>query len=217
MSQPKEAAILRIALVALAGIFVLAYVEMSKHPGELARRRSFLDRSMGNACPSNPGERGDFGVADYNWQLTSLDGRTLSFSEFQNKVVFLNVWATWCGPCVAEMPAIQRLHDAVSADGIALVLVSDEDAAEVRDFVRAGNFTFPVYLSKALPAVFESEGIPATFVVSREGRVVLSHLGAAAWDSAACQSFLRALQSPSATAAAGQGEVRLTFTRSAGR
>lgn len=194
MSKFKEAAIIRIALVALAGIFVLAYAEMSKYPGASSRRRSFLGRSTGNACPANPAERGDFGAADYNWQLTSLDGRELTFAEFQNKVVFLNVWATWCGPCVAEMPAIQRLHDAVSADGIALVLVSDEDAATVQDFVDQGNYTFPVYLSKALPSVFESDGIPATFVVNREGRVVLSYLGAAAWDSAACQSFLRALR-----------------------
>jgi thiol-disulfide isomerase/thioredoxin len=194
MSKPKDAAILRIALVALAGIFVLAYVEMSKHPGELTRRRSIFGRSLGNACPANPEERGDFGVADYNWRLATLDGRELSFAEFQDKVVFLNVWATWCGPCVAEMPSIQRLHDAVSAEGIALVLVSDEDAAEVRDFVREGSFTFPVYLSRTLPAVFETDGIPATFVVSRQGRVVLSHLGAAAWDSAACQSFLRMLR-----------------------
>ncbi len=194
MSKPNEAAILRIALVALAGIFVLAYVEMSKHPGASSRRRSFLGRTMGNACPANPAERGDFGMADYNWHLTSLDGRELTFAEFQNKVVFLNVWATWCGPCVAEMPAIQRLHDAVSAEGIALVLVSDEDADDVRRFVRGEGYTFPVYLSPALPAPFETDGIPATFVVSREGRVVLSHLGAAAWDSTSCQSFLRALQ-----------------------
>ncbi len=198
MSMAREAAMIRIALVALAGIFVLAYVEMAKNPGAGNRRRSFLGRSLGNACPANPAERGDFGTADYNWPLTSLDGRELTFSEFQDRVVFLNVWATWCGPRVAEMPAIQRLHDAVSDDGIALVLVSDEDAAEVREFVRKGNFTFPVCLSNAMPAVFESDAIPTTFVVSRQGRVVLNHTGAAAWDSAACQSFLRALQSTTA-------------------
>ncbi len=194
MSKSSEAAILRIALVALAGIFVLAYVEMSKHPDAGGRRRSFLGRMLGNACPANPAERGDFGMADYTWQLTALDGRAVSFSEFQDKVVFLNVWATWCGPCRAEMPAIQRLHDAVSADGIALVLVSDEDADTVQQFVEKGGYTFPVFLSRTLPGVFESDVIPATYVLNRQGRVVLSHTGAAAWDSAACQSFLRALR-----------------------
>jgi len=193
MSKTTDAAILRIALLALAGIFVLAYVELSKHPGGRGRRRSFLGRSLGEACPANPAQRGNFGMADYSWQLTALDGRELSFSEFQGKVVFLNVWATWCGPCVAEMPAIQRLHNAVSTEGIALVLVSDEDAADVKRFVEKRGYTFPVFLSRKLPEVFESGVIPATFVVSRQGQVVLSHTGAAEWDSAACRSFLRAL------------------------
>jgi hypothetical protein len=92
------------------------------------------------------------------------------------------------------MPAIQRLHDAVSNDGIALVLVSDEDADTVRQFVEKGGYTFPVFLSRTEPEVFESDVIPATFVVSRQGQVVLSHVGAAEWDNAACQSFLRALR-----------------------
>lgn len=200
MSKKIDAAILRIALVALLGIFVLAYVEMAKHPGVSTRRLTALGGPLRQGCPADPAERADFGVADYNWQLTTLDGRSVSFAEFRNKVVFLNVWATWCGPCVAEMPSIQRLHDAVSQDGIALVLVSEEDAADVSEFVSGGGYTFPVYLSKALPQVFESEGIPATFVVNREGRVVLSHLGAAAWDDAACLGFLRALHQEGALA-----------------
>lgn len=194
MSKSTDAAVLRIALVALAGIFVLAYVEMSKHPDAGGRGRGFFGRALGNACPANPAERGDFGMADYGWQMNALDGRAVSFGEFRDQVVFLNVWATWCVPCVAEMPAIQRLHDAVSAEGVALVLVSNEDADTVRGFVEKRGYTFPVYLSQKLPGVFDTETIPATFVVSREGRVVLSHTGAAAWDSTACKAFLRALR-----------------------
>lgn len=194
MSKSTDAMVLRIALVALAGIFVLAYAEMSKHPAAGGHGRGLFGRALGNACPANPAERGDFGMADYSWQMNALDGRAVSFSEFQDRVVFLNVWATWCGPCVAEMPAIQRLHDAVSAEGIALALVSNEDADTVRGFVQKRGYTFPVYLSQNLPGVFDTETIPATFVVSREGRVVLSHTGAAAWDSTACKSFLRALR-----------------------
>jgi thiol-disulfide isomerase/thioredoxin len=193
MGKSKDAAILRIALVALAGIFVLAFVEMSKHPAG-GSRRAFRNASHVNPCSASMARERDYGTAAYDWRLTALDGRELSFAEFQDKVVFLNVWATWCMPCVAEMPAIQRLHDAVSAEGIVLVLVSDEDAAVVRQFVREEGYTFPVYLTEALPAPFETEGIPATFIVNRQGRVVLTHRGPAAWDSAACQSFLRALQ-----------------------
>ncbi|MGH9796321.1 MAG: TlpA family protein disulfide reductase [Candidatus Acidiferrales bacterium] len=194
MLRKTDAIILRIALVALAGIFVLAYIEMSRHP----RGSRDSSRALRNACPATPLESAgasDLGAADYNWRLTELDGRELSFDEFQGKVVFLNVWATWCGPCRREMPAIQRLHDSVSGDGVALVLVSEEDAAEVRDFMQEEKYTFPVYLSAgAVPKMFDTGTIPATYVINPQGRVVFEHIGAAAWDSDVCQSFLRALQ-----------------------
>lgn len=194
MLRKKDAAILRIALVALAGIFVLAYIEMSRHP----RGSRDSSRALRNACPATPPESAshdDLGAADYNWRLTALDGRELSFAEFQDQVVFLNVWATWCGPCRREMPAIQRLHDSVSGDGVALVLVSEEDAGELRDFMQEEKYTFPVYLSAgAVPQVFDTGTIPATYVINRQGRVVFEHIGAAAWDSDVCQSFLRALR-----------------------
>lgn len=194
MLRKTDAIILRIAVVALAGIFVLAYIEMSRHP----RGSRDSSRALRNACPATPLEAAganDLGAADYDWRLTALDGRELSFAEFQDQVVFLNVWATWCGPCRREMPAIQRLHDSVSGDGVALVLVSQEDVSDVREFVEKEKYTFPVYLSAgAIPGVFESRGIPATFILNRQGRVVFEHIGAAAWDSDVCQSFLRALR-----------------------
>lgn len=194
MLRKTDAIILRIALVALAGIFVLAYIEMSRHP----RGSRDSSRALRNACPATLLEAAganDLGAADYDWRLTALDGRELSFSDFQDQVVFLNVWATWCGPCRREMPAIQRLHDSVSGDGVALVLVSEEDADEVRDFMQEEKYTFPVYLSAgAVPKGFDTGTIPATYVINRQGRVVFEHIGAAAWDSDNCQTFLRALQ-----------------------
>ncbi|MGH9861578.1 MAG: TlpA family protein disulfide reductase [Candidatus Acidiferrales bacterium] len=196
MLRKTDAIILRIALVALVGIFVLAYIEMSRHPR--GSRGNGSSRALRNACPApsaEPARANDLGAADYDWRLTALDGRELSLGEFQDKVVFLNVWATWCGPCRREMPAIQRLHDSVSGDGVALVLVSEEDAAEVRAYVEKGKYTFPVYLSAgAVPKMFNTGTIPATYVINPQGRVVFEHIGAAAWDSDVCQSFLRALQ-----------------------
>lgn len=195
MLRQTDATILRIALVALAGIFVLAYIEMSRHP---RGSRSGSSRPLRNACPAPPVESAgasDLGAADYNWKLTALDGRELSLSEFQDQVVFLNVWATWCGPCRREMPAIQRLHDSVSGDGVALVLVSEEGATAVREYMEEEKYTFPVYVSAgAVPKPFDTGTIPATYVINRQGRVVFEHIGAAAWDSDTCQSFLRALQ-----------------------
>ncbi len=194
MLRKTDATILCIALAALAGIVVLAYIEMSRHP----RGSRSSSRALPNACPANPVEPGgadDLRAADYNWRLTALDGRELSLGEFQDKVVFLNVWATWCGPCRREMPAIQRLHDSVSGDGVALVLVSEEDATAVREYMQEEKYTFPVYLSAgAVPKMFDTGTIPATYVISRQGRVVFKHIGAAAWDSDVCQSFLRALR-----------------------
>lgn len=180
--RSEIAAAFRIALVMSAGLFVLAYVEKAKAPAR--------EHSLVNPCL---GQYGDLGAFDYEWQLTALDGRELSLTEFRGKVIFLNVWATWCPPCVDELPAIERLHEQTRDDGIVFVLVSNEEVEDVRRFTE-GRYALPFYVSKSIPAAFGSKGIPATFVINEQGRVVFTQHRPAAWDSSACQSLLHTLR-----------------------
>ena len=131
-----------------------------------------------------------------DWSLRDLSGKPFALRSQRGHVVFLNRWATWCGPCVAEMPGIQALYDSLRAEGVVFVLVSDEAPAKVREFVAGRKFRVPVYLCEGKPpAAYQSRGIPATFILDRSGNVVIEHSGAAYWNSPRCRRYLRRLLS----------------------
>jgi len=133
-------------------------------------------------------------LADYNWTMKSLDGKDFNMTEAKGKVVFLNFWATWCAPCVAEMPSIQRLYDTAKKDQVIFVCVTEEESSKVIGFIKEKGFTFPIYtMSGKPPAVFKTRGIPATFILSPEGKVAFSHVGSAKWDDERSIEFIKGL------------------------
>ena len=134
--------------------------------------------------------------AAYDWSLYDLDDRPVSFSRFKGKPLFLNIWATWCGPCVGEMPSIAKLaHEPrLSGKNIEFVCVStDESSAAVRRFLEGKNWNMTFLRADTLPLVFRTEGIPATFLIARDGRIAASEIGAADWHEPAVVSFLTKL------------------------
>jgi len=118
-----------------------------------------------------------------NWQLTDLNGSTVNFNDFEGKVVFLNFWATWCPPCVGEMPQIQQLYNKFKNNSeIVFLLVSNEELSKIKPFVDNKEYTFPVYSSKyKSPDIFASQSIPTTFVISKKGKIVVKESGAKNW------------------------------------
>jgi peroxiredoxin len=131
---------------------------------------------------------------DYTWRVQGLDGEELDMVNIRGKVVFLNFWATWCFPCVAEMPSIQRLYDRIQSEEIHFMCVSDEDRRKVSNFVKENGFTFPIYtLIGEKPQMFQTRGIPATFIISRDGQIVFKHVGAAKWDDMTSIDFIKKL------------------------
>nr|WP_321453876.1 TlpA disulfide reductase family protein [uncultured Carboxylicivirga sp.] len=127
---------------------------------------------------------------DYNWYLTDVEGNRHTFSEFRNKPVFLNFWATWCAPCIAEMPSIERLYNEYG-DKMFFVLASNEEADVIDQFMKKKGYTFPVYyLSGKLPDVLSSRSIPASFLISPEGKILMKKQGAAKWDGKKVKQLL---------------------------
>ncbi len=143
------------------------------------------------AAPSFPTD-----ALEYNLVVRSLDDRDFYLTDAKGKVVFLNFWATWCVPCLAEMPSIQRLYEKTKDDGIIFLIVSQEDNATVSQYLSGKGYTFPVYtLQGEPPPNFKSDTIPATFILSPDGKVAFKHIGAAKWDDEKSIAFLRALNS----------------------
>ncbi len=123
--------------------------------------------------------------ADLDWTVQDLQGKSYNLSELKGKPIFLNVWATWCGPCVAEMPSVANLAANPRLKDVAFVCVSaDSSDQAVTRFLAGKNWeNLRIYRATTSPPdVFATDGIPATFLISPAGRVVSSEVGAAQWD-----------------------------------
>jgi thiol-disulfide isomerase/thioredoxin len=114
-----------------------------------------------------------------DFTLTALDGPTVTLSGLRGRWVIINFWATWCPPCVAEMPALQRI--AVSeADRLTVLGINmREDEPAVRDFIDANAITYPILLRPGDRVVIDYQviGLPQTLVVDPAGEVVLRTFG----------------------------------------
>ena len=117
------------------------------------------------------------------WRLRDLDGNETDLADIPEKVVFVNRWATWCGPCVVEMPSIENLVRELVEEDIAFLIVSNEPVETVAPFVEDKGWRVPIYTTDRVPPVFQSSGIPSTFVLDESRRVVFAHTGSALWDA----------------------------------
>lgn len=125
-----------------------------------------------------------------DWVLYDLQGNKTSFKSLNEKPVFINIWATWCPPCIAELPSIQELYEDYG-DKVNFVLISNEDIKKVRKFAAEHHYNnLPFYLSSSVPQNFSTNSIPATFIVSKDGRVVVNKKGAARWNSGTSRDLL---------------------------
>jgi len=131
------------------------------------------------------------------FSLPALDGRPVDLASYRGKVVLLNFWATWCGPCVQEMPSLERLHRALGPEGLAVVTVSaDEDEAALRQFVKQYALTMPVLRDpggRGPAARYHTTGYPETFVLDRAGILLQHTIGPAEWDSPESMAYFRGL------------------------
>lgn len=134
--------------------------------------------------------------ADLDFNLINEAGETVSLSEYEGKVIFLNIWATWCPPCIAEMPSIQSLYEEVNGDGVEFVMLSvDEDFQKAIDYRKRKGYEFNIYRVKnGLPQMYHSSAIPTTFVIGATGNLEMTHKGMANYNTNKFKNFLAGLQ-----------------------
>jgi thiol-disulfide isomerase/thioredoxin len=120
---------------------------------------------------------------NYDFAVRDSNGKKISFDEFKGKVLFINLWATWCGPCRVEMPTIQQLYNEQAGDDkikfVMLSLDTEKTVKNIEGYIKGNSYTFPVYRpSGYLPELFQVPSIPVTFIVSKQGKVVIHEVGA---------------------------------------
>jgi len=130
---------------------------------------------------------------DYNWLLAWDHNEPFYFSNCRDEVVFLNFWATWCPPCVAEMPEIQSLY-AKWGEKVYFLLVTNETPEVAKAFMDKNGYQMPVfYMAQQPPEVLSFTGLPTTFIIGKDGTVVTRKTGAANWDSKATEKIFEEL------------------------
>lgn len=134
---------------------------------------------------------------DFDFTIKDLNGNKKYFADLKGKVVFLNLWATWCGPCRAEMAGIESLYRKINNDQIAFVMLSidrDSDHNKLVDYLNTKGFTFPVYQpSGQRPEQLRVPSIPTTFIISKTGKVVTRKVGTTNYDTKKFKMYLEKL------------------------
>ncbi len=127
--------------------------------------------------------------------LLTLDGRPANLRQFKGKVVLVNLWASWCPPCLAEMPGLQALYQKTDTSKVAFVLISlDANPNKARALLKRKGYTMPVFFpAAALPAPFDSPSIPSTVILTPSGRVADRHDGMADYDTPEFRAALEKL------------------------
>ncbi len=122
-------------------------------------------------------------IDTYTWLLENINGEEYNFQSAKGKVVLVNLWATWCPGCIAEMPSLQALYNDYN-DQVEFLFVTNEEKEKVDAFMQKKGYDFPVYTELSqTPSLLYSTSIPATYLISKKGEVVINKIGAANWNS----------------------------------
>jgi cytochrome c biogenesis protein CcmG/thiol:disulfide interchange protein DsbE len=159
--------------------------QMAKGRANLALGAALLVATFGSsaaqraaAAACDPAAR----VANLNFTLKDLNGKDVSLSAYKGKVILLDFWATWCGPCKIEIPGFIELYSKYRAKGLQVVGFSvDEPVSTVKPYVEQMKMNYPVLVGQGREDVLEAFGpligMPTTFIIGRDGRICKTHAG----------------------------------------
>jgi peroxiredoxin len=160
-----------IAAVVLIALFTVAIVQAMDKPAE--KNASVSTKNVGIST----------GVKAPDFELNQLDGKKVKLSDLQGKKVILNFWATWCPPCKAEMPEMQKYFDESPKD-VVILAVNIDPQLDVQSFVDEMGITFPIPLDEEddVNSIYQVISIPTTYFIDTKGIIQFKHIGAMTYD-----------------------------------
>lgn len=131
-----------------------------------------------------------------SFSFTDANGTVISSASLKGKVVFINFWATWCPPCRAEMPSLDKLYKDLQNDKnvVFLFVNEDEDRQKAIKYIAANNFSIPLYNRLNVSEEIFGGTLPTTIVLDKKGKIVLKHEGMADYDNEKFITQLKALE-----------------------
>ena len=137
------------------------------------------------------------GLPAPNFTLPGLDGKMVSLTDYKGKVVFLNIWATWCLPCREEMPSMEKLYNELKGEEFEILAVSIDalGAKVVAPFMKEHRLSFPALLDPegTIRRLYWTTGIPESYIIDKSGIIVKKIIGARDWTSPESVRFFRDL------------------------
>ena len=132
-------------------------------------------------CAGESNQVARVGMPAPNFQLKNLDGQSVSLSDLQGKPILINFWATWCSPCVYEMPYLQQVYEEWSDKGLMVLAINiGESSAKVEAFMQSHDLSLPVLLDTKQDAAqaYNIQYIPSTFFIDKDGIIQEKIVGA---------------------------------------
>ena len=135
-------------------------------------------------------------VPAHNFKSTRLDGSKVQLTDYKGKYVFLNFWATWCVPCVEEMPAMERLAQKLKGKPFVVVAVNMmEPLPVVKKFVARLKLTYDIVMDESgdMGGSYAANNLPLTYILDKQGRIIRRAVGARVWDNEDSIAFFNEL------------------------
>lgn len=169
-------------------IILIMIIPQTRQPIQI-----LLQKGLAKFSPSVVDKEDRVTLTDYNWQLVDEHGLGYDFNQAKGKVIFINFWATWCPPCIAEMPSMEKLYQAYKND-VVFLFVSGESQDVISKFKKKNDYQFTVHSSITTnPKSLETSSIPRTFLIDQQGTIVIDKTGAADWNSKTVRKVLDGL------------------------
>ena len=152
---------------------------------ESAKNQSSENNNIKQAKPLPEEIAPQEGFIAPDFTFPDMNGKSVSLSQFRGKVVFLNIWATWCGPCRIEMPDMEKLYRKFKKEDLVILAVSIDRHGEpvVKPFVKELELTFPILLSPdgRIQRIYMVNALPSSFIIDKSGRILTRVVGARNW------------------------------------
>jgi len=143
--------------------------------------------------PSTLDKANQVSIAPFTYQVSTLNGALKEIKIGNNKVTFVSYWATWCPPCIAEMPGIQKLYDDYGGS-INFILLTNEEPEVVRAFLENKGFNLPVYIPRMqTPEALYEKSIPTNFLIDKSGNIIVKETGSTDWNAEKFRTILDGL------------------------
>lgn len=174
--------------ILFAIIVLLVVIPQTRQPIQI-----FLNRIIAFS-PSEINEKNRETLKDYEWYFKNGNNLAVNFTQSKGKAVLVNYWATWCAPCIAEMPDLQKLY-ADYKDDIDFYFITSEEPEVVTTFLEKRGFDLPVYyFLSSPPDLLKSSSLPTTFLIDAQGEILMKKTGAANWNSKTVRSTIDKLK-----------------------